>query len=293
MIEEAWADLHLHSNCSDGLLSPSRLIAKAHEVGLAAVSLVDHDAFSGVEEAVKAGRKHGVEVIPGVELSSQTRGRDIHILGYYFDMRNRRLMDYLQLFRDERRRRAERIVQKLDEMGVHIEIADVEAKARGCSVGRPHIAEVLMDRGFVETFQEAFHRFIGYGAEAYVDKYKISPQEAVGLISDAGGLSFLAHPGPMISNEIITDLIKAGLDGIEVVHPNLNAKRTQTLQDLVRDNGLLMSGGSDCHGGRDGKFLIGKYNVPYSICQDMRDAIRARRGRAPAFIKKENGFDLL
>lgn len=291
MIEEAWADLHLHSNCSDGLLSPGKLIQKAHDLGLKAVSIVDHDALSGINEAVECGREFDIHVVPGVELSSQSRGRDIHILGYYFDSMNKRLREYLQLFRDERQRRAERIVHKLNKMGVHIHVEDVNAKALGSSVGRPHIAEVLMDEGYVETFQDAFRRYLGYGARAYVEKYKISPQEAIGIISDARGLSFLAHPGKMVSETIILELIKAGLDGIEVVHPNLNPERTRELQDIVRKYGLLISGGSDCHGGRDGHFLIGKYNVPCSICERMKSVLKARWGKAVVFDRKESGLE--
>jgi predicted metal-dependent phosphoesterase TrpH len=293
MTEEAWADLHLHSNCSDGLLSPRQLIEKAHELGLSAVAIVDHDALSGIEEAKEYGNKYDIEVIPGVELSSQMRGRDIHILGYYFDIGNKKLIGYLQMFRNERHRRAAQIVQRLNSMGVHIHIEDVEAKAKGCSVGRPHIAEVLMDKGYIETFQEAFHRYIGYGAKAYVEKYKISPQEAIGIISDSKGLSFLAHPGPIVSDPIILELIKAGLDGIEVVHPNLNETRTRELQDILREHDLLMSGGSDCHGGRDGHFLMGNYSVPYSICQDMRSVLEARWGKIPEFSRREGGFEAL
>ncbi|NQT25847.1 PHP domain-containing protein [candidate division KSB1 bacterium] len=293
MTEEVWADLHLHSYCSDGLLSPEKVIEKAHEMGLKAVALVDHDALSGIEEAIECAKKYDIDVIPGVELSSQARGRDIHILGYYFDVTDKKLLEYLQLFQDERKRRAARIVQKLNDMGVYIHLEDVEAKARGCSIGRPHIAEVLMDRGYVETFQEAFRRYIGYGGKAYVDKYKISPQEAIGIISNSKGLSFLAHPGPIMSDVIILELIKAGLDGLEVVHPNINPTRTQELQDIVREHGLLISGGSDCHGGRDGHFLMGKYSVPYSICEDMKSVLETRWGKTPEFSRKEGGFEAL
>lgn len=291
MVEEAWADLHLHSNCSDGLLGPEKLVEKAHELGLKAIALADHDALSGIEDAIEYGRQYEIEVVPGVELSSQSRGRDIHILGYYFDIHHKRLCEYLQLFRDERQRRAARIVQKLNDMGVYIHVEDVEAKAVGCSIGRPHIAEVLMDQGYVETFQEAFQRYIGYGGKAYVEKYKISPQEAIGLIADAKGLSFLAHPGSMVSNGIILELIKAGLDGLEVVHPNVNGERARQLQDMIREYGLLMSGGSDCHGGRDGHFLIGKYSVPYSICEDMKAVLEARWGKTPEISRKEGGIE--
>jgi len=276
MTQEMWVDLHVHTNFSDGLLDPAAVVASAKDLGLSAVGITDHDTIAGIAEAAEAGRRLDMEVVPGVELSSQYCRRDLHVLGYFCDPDNTRLLKYLRLFRDERQHRAERMVHRLNEIGVHIAFEEVEAKSKGYALGRPHIAEVLMDKGYVETFQDAFRHYIGYGGNVYVEKYRISPHEAIALIADAGGLSFLAHPGPLIDKTMICDLIKAGLDGIEVLHPNLTANRTRELQDVARENGLLISGGSDCHGGRDGRLRMGSHNVPYSLLDAMKSVRQER-----------------
>jgi len=276
MTQETWVDLHVHTNYSDGLLSPAQVVMKAKETGLRAVGISDHDTIEGISEAVEAGGDIDIEVVPGVELSSQCDGKDIHILGYYFDPNHPRLMEYLERFRKERYRRALKMVQNLNKVGIHLTIADVEERAKGQCIGRPHLAEVLMEKGYVETFQEAFHRYIGYGSKAYAEKYKLKPEEAIHLITEAKGLSFLAHPGYSITDDIILRFIKAGLDGIEIVHPKLSEQRTLHLQKIAHDHNLLVSGGSDCHGGRNGTLFIGEYNVPYSVLEEIKCVVRTR-----------------
>jgi 3',5'-nucleoside bisphosphate phosphatase len=278
---EHGADLHVHTTFSDGLLSPSEMVERAAEGGLRAMGVTDHDTVDGISEAIRSGSLKGVEVVPGVELSSQYNGKDVHIIGYYPDPGCGELMVYLKLFRDERFKRAEKMVRNLNNRGVDIRIAEVEAKSRGRCIGRPHIAEVLMDRGYVETIQSAFNKYIGYGAEAYEQKYKLPPDEAIRLITGSKGLAFLAHPGAAISETVITNFVKSGLDGIEVVHPFLSPPRRNQLHALAVKMGLLMSGGSDCHGGRDGQFLVGRHQVPYAYLNDIREAYRLRYGVAP------------
>ncbi len=278
---ENGADLHVHTVYSDGLLSPSEMVERARDGGLAALGVTDHDTVDGIAEALRSGAGAGIEVVPGVELSSQYNGKDVHIIGYYIDPSCGELMDYLKLFRDERFKRAEKMIRTLNSRGVDIHIDEVEAKSRGRCIGRPHIAEVLMDRGYVETIQSAFNKYIGYGAEAYEDKYKLHPDEAIRLISESKGLSFLAHPGAAISETVITNFVKSGLDGVEVVHPFLPPYRRKQLHGLAIKMGLLMSGGSDCHGGRDGQFLVGRHQVPYAYLTRIREAYRLRYGAVP------------
>jgi predicted metal-dependent phosphoesterase TrpH len=277
MTKEKWADLHVHTTHSDGLFTPEQVIQKAQEKGLAAVGIVDHDTISGIPEALEASKHDSIEVVAGVELSSQYDGRDIHILGYYIELDNPQLLDYLNRFRKERVHRAEKMVKNLNDLGIHISMGEVEEKSGGTSIGRPHLAEVLMEKGFVETFQEAFQRYLGYGSKAYEEKYRINPEEAIALISEANGLSFLAHPGNSMSNEFIFHFIKAGLDGIEIVHPNIPENRTQQLQQLVQSYNLLVCGGSDCHGGRSGYVSLGDYNIPYACLEDMQKVLRVRK----------------
>jgi len=280
-MRDLWADLHIHTNRSDGLLTPYEVIRKAREVGLSAVSIVDHDTVEGIPEALETGRECQVHVLPGVELSSQFQGRDIHILGFEIDYTDEKFTEYLALFRQERHRRIIRMVGNLNRLGLKLAYEEVEEKSKGGSIGRPHIAEVLMEKGYVETFQEAFQRYIGYGTPAYEEKYRIQPGKAIAIIAEARGLSFLAHPSYAITDDLLLNFIKSGLDGIEVVHPNLLENRTRYLIEFARAHGILISGGSDCHGGRDGCLLMGKYNVPYAMLEDI---LRAHEKR---FEKKE------
>jgi 3',5'-nucleoside bisphosphate phosphatase len=279
---EGWADLHVHTSFSDGLLSPSEMVGLGRAEGLRAVGIADHDTIDGIGEAVTAGALSGLEVVPGVELSSQYNGKDVHIIGYDFDPGCRELAEHLQIFRDERFRRAEKIVRNLNHRGVDIRIEEVEERSRGRCIGRPHIAEVLMEKGYVETIQSAFNKYIGYGSESYEEKYKLPPEEAIRLITAAKGLSFLAHPGSAISETVITNFVKSGLDGIEVVHPFLSPPRRKQLVAVALKLGMLMSGGSDCHGGRDGQFLVGRHRVPYGYVMRIREAHRLRYGAAGA-----------
>jgi predicted metal-dependent phosphoesterase TrpH len=274
---ESWIDLHVHTYYSDGLLSPKEVLLMAKNAGLKGVGIVDHDTVEGLPEAEMAAKELGLVVVPGVELSSQHMGRDIHILGYFIDTAHPRFKEYIELFQNERYHRAEKMVKKLNGMGVQISMKEVEGKASGRSIGRPHIAEILTEKGYVETFQEAFYRFIGYGSKAYEEKYRISPNEAISLVAECKGLSFLAHPSPIIDDKLILELIKAGLDGIEIVHPKLTDSRTLFLQRVAQNHGLLVSGGSDCHGGRNGIASIGMYKVPFGLIDEMKETLKARR----------------
>ncbi|MCK5148157.1 PHP domain-containing protein [bacterium] len=275
---ESWIDLHVHTNYSDGLKTPAEVVQMTKDAGLRGVGIADHDTVGGIPEAEAAAKELGVVIVPGVELSSQHAGRDIHILGYLMQLDHPKFVEYLKLFQDERYRRAEKMVKKLNLMGVSISMAEVEARSNSQSIGRPHIAEILTEKGYVETFQEAFYRYIGYRSEAYEEKYRITPDKAIALIAEAGGLSFLAHPSPIIDDKLILELIKAGLDGLEIVHPKLSDRRMLFLQKVAQNHGLLVSGGSDCHGGRNGMTTLGRYKVPFSIVEEMQQSIISRRG---------------
>ena len=274
----------MHTSFSDGMLKPAEMVQRARTEGLAAIGIVDHDSIDGIEEGTEEGRKAGVEVVPGVELSSQYNGKDVHILGYYFNPQCRNLADYLKMFREERHKRAEKMIRNLNDSGVKILIEDVEERARGKCIGRPHLAEELLEKGYVETIQEAFQRYIGYGSDAYEEKYKLPPEEAIRLITGAKGLAFLAHPGAGISETVIMNFVKSGLDGLEVVHPFLYQERQKLLKSIAQRLGLLMSGGSDCHGGRDGNFYMGRHMVPYAFLEKIKETHRLRWGVADKIL---------
>lgn len=274
---EGRADLHLHTLHSDGVLPGPRLVRRAKEAGLSIISITDHDNADGIDAAAEEGRALGVEVIPGVELSAVSDGRDIHILGYFFDHHNPRLRQYLSLFRAERVQRARRIVDKLNDLKIPLKLEAVLERAGEGSVGRPHIAAAMVDGGLTGTYHEAFLKYIGFGKPAYEDKYKITPAEAAELIASAGGLSFIAHPGPNMEEKVLLDLIRAGVDGIEVVHPAHSPELVAHYSGIAGEYYLLTSGGSDFHGGRkNDQELLGKYWITDRQVDMMRRQLRQR-----------------
>jgi predicted metal-dependent phosphoesterase TrpH len=265
------ADLHLHTAYSDGANTPLELVDKVRAVGLFTISITDHDHVGGLDEAIKYGRSTGVEVIPGLELSAAMGEKDVHILAYFIDHRNRDLLDYLTFFRHERLKRAERIVEKLNKINIPITFESVQEQAGIGSLGRPHIASAMMEEGLIDSYHEAFTKYIGVGGPAYEKKFQLSPEEAIRLISAAGGLSFLAHPGKYTSEVELALLIKAGLDGIEVVHPSHNEARQEHYRGVVSQYFLLESGGSDYHGGRrNDDAALGAFWVPIQVVNAMK-----------------------
>ena len=251
------ADLHTHTTASDGQYSPEELVRAAREAGLAAVAVTDHDTVAGVEQAMRAGEKWGIDVIPGVEISSLAEGKEIHVLGYFPKGKiDQEFVEKLRSLREVRRKRNEMIVEKLRELGIPITMEEVMAKKRGQSpeanVGRPHIAEVLVDKGFASSIDDAFHRFLGKGGAAYCTPRRISPVEAIGWISEAGGVPVLAHPGIYEDDELVETLIQNGLAGLEVYHPDHDPDAERRYEALAVKHRLIMTGGSDFHGERHG-----------------------------------------
>lgn len=265
------ADLHIHSTFSDGALPPADVVRRARNAGLDVVSLTDHDSVGGVPEAIEAGKEVDVEVIAGVELSAAYDTTEIHILGYFVDHTSKQLLECLAAFREERLKRAERIVGKLNRMNIPLSMESVLASTTGDSVGRPHIATALVNEGHARSYQHAFNKFIGDGRPAYEQKTSFSPEETVRLIAEAGGLSFLAHPGRSTSEEVLFNLINAGLDGIEVVHPSHSPDLVRYYRGIVSEYCLLESGGSDFHGGqKNDDQVLGQIGIPGSTVDVMR-----------------------
>ncbi len=266
-------DLHSHTNYSDGANSPETLIRKASEKGLSTIAITDHDSVNGIKEAIVVGNDLGVQVVPGVELSTDVDDKDVHLLGLFLDIEDEELLKYLQFFRDERLYRAKRIVRKLNGLGHTISIDDVLAFAQNSAVGRPHIALAMVERQIVSGFYEAFDKYIGDYGPAYERKIHVSPKSALKIISDAGGLSFVAHPGYM-SETTLTNLIKSGIDGIEVVHPSHNAYQVRFYRGIVNQYCLLETGGSDYHGGsKNDEGNLGRFTIPQTKLDAMQKMI--------------------
>lgn len=252
----------MHTTHSDGIFSPYELIQKCSKKGLSIISITDHDSVAAFPDAIEIGKEFGIEVIPGVELSALVDDKDVHILGYFVDYTNKRLLEYLEFFRIERVKRAERIVAKLNTINVPLKFQTVMDRAGNGAVGRPHIASAMVEEGHIEHYQEAFEKFIGNGGPAYEKKFQLTLEDAIQLISSSGGISVLAHPGRYTTEELLQQTIKSGLDGIEVIHPSHQPSHTAYYRGVVNEYFLLESGGSDFHGGKkNDDDVLGKYYI--------------------------------
>ncbi|MFQ6102411.1 MAG: PHP domain-containing protein [Anaerolineae bacterium] len=267
-------DLHIHSTTSDGVFTPSEVVYLSLERGLAVIALTDHDTLGGVAEAQQAAVGTGLEVIAGVEVNSEGAWGDLHFLGYYVDPENRPLREKLQAMRDARVGRARKMVQRLSEMGMPLEWEEVRALASGESVGRPHVARALLNRGYVKTMQEAFDRFIANGGPAYVPRLRLIPPEVIQAIIEAGGVPVLAHPshsGPA-AVERIPEFVGYGLRGVEVYYPGHSPEEIEMLLELCREYGLLATGGTDFHGpGSSEGAPLGSVYVPLECVERLRE----------------------
>lgn len=263
-------DLHMHTNYSDGQHSHEELIIKVKEAGIDLISITDHDTIGGIAEGIEIGKHYGIEVIPGLEISSDIKDREVHILGYFFDPNNNELEEYLKFFRVERIKRASRIAEKLNALGLNIKLEDIMDVAKNSAVGRPHIAKAMVNKGLVSNYFEAFNKYIGNNCPAFERKVHLSPRSAFKIINDAGGLAFIAHPGNL-PDAIMIELIDAGLDGIEVIHPSHLPHQIKHYRGIVNEYFLLESGGSDFHGGdRNDYSNLGKYTIGFSKIEAMR-----------------------
>ena len=243
------ADLHIHSNCSDGSDSPEAIVAKAKEYGLGAIAVTDHDNVDGVERAIAAGRKCGVQVVSGLELSTYSIV-EVHILGYGVDVRNAQLCERLERMRTQRKDRIAQILDNLAKMGIRLDASPLKG-IKG-SVGRPHVARLLIEAGYAANVNDAFDRYLGEGASAYVPSRRITPIEGVRLINAAGGVAVLAHPMLIKQKDRFFDLVQGlvavGLGGIETYYPSHTAQDIAVLESIAKKNRLITTGGSDYHG---------------------------------------------
>ena len=254
-------DLHTHTTVSDGALAPEDLVALAGQRGLSAIAITDHDAIDAVERARRAAPP-GIEVISGVELTVHVEDREAHILAYGIDPSNAGSRSALADLAQRRVERAREIVRRLCALGVAIAFEDVQAVSGGGTIARPHVARVLVDRGHVATLDEAFRRWLGRHAPAFVPKEAWSPREAFDWVREAGGVSSLAHPGTFRRDDLIPVLVAAGLDALEVRHTEHSAARARHFEALARDLGLLSTGGSDFHGTPGHRSRLGVPHVP-------------------------------
>lgn len=274
----AVVDLHLHTIYSDGLFTPEELVIKAQQLGFAAIAITDHDSVEGVKRAKEQGKRLGVEVVPGAEFSCNVNGTDVHILGYYFDYQDTRVVDFFTKVREFRQKRAERMVDKINELAGgrwRVSFERVKEIAGAGAVGRPHVAQALVEAGGVTSIAEAFEKYIGYDGPAYFPKMRLMPAAIIELIHRAGGQTVIAHPATYGNDGVVYQVIAAGIDGIEVWHPEHNRQAVDRYLEIAQKNGLLVTGGSDCHGGRKfGKVYLGDVRVPYQYLMALKRRVK-------------------
>ncbi len=268
------ADLHVHTNASDGALPPAEVVKTAAEAGLAAVGITDHDTVAGLDEALEAGERLGIVVVPGVEISTiYGKNAEAHILGYFMDHHDSVFAEKLRVLKDARWERGRMMVERLQAVGVPIDFDRVQELADGGAVGRPHVARALCEVGAASSLDAAFGRYLVEGAPGYVERMKVTPQEAVRMILDAGGVPCCAHAGKLKDDALLVDLMDCGLKGIEAYHPDHSSAACRSYAKFGLKNRLIVTGGSDAHcispehhGG------IGSVTVDASVVEQLRQA---------------------
>lgn len=273
-----YADLHIHTFYSDSTFSPEEVVACARENGLSAIAICDHDSVDGIELCQKAAAPFGIEVVPGIELTIEKSDAEIHLLGYFIDWKADWFRKKLKEMQNARRDRIHKMVEKLAEHGINVNAEDVFKSAGKGSVGRLHLAQEMIKTGKVSSFKEVFGKYIGFLKSCYVSNIRFSPQEAIGFILKSGGVPVIAHPATMGKDDYIPELIGYGLRGIEVYHTDHKPSMVKHYEELAKEYGLLMTGGSDCHGLGKGRALIGTVRVPYEIVEKLKEeADKVRR----------------
>lgn len=272
------ADLHTHTLASDGTQPAARNVRLAKDAGLSAVAITDHDTVAGIEEALAEGARLGIDVVPGVEISTVANGQDIHVLGYFIDCREPLFLSRLEQLRRTRDLRNEMLIRRLQELGLQITMEEVidnlERPLRDNeSVGRPHIAALMVKKGYVDSMEQAFERYLGKNGAAYVNPPRIRPEEAIRWIKEAGGAAVLAHPGLYDDDALVRELIDAGLDGLEAYHSDHAPEVEAKYAALAAQYGLIVTAGSDFHGERHGRVFhgpIGARTVDCAVIEQLR-----------------------
>ncbi len=267
------ADLHVHTTASDGLMSPDEVVKWAQVKRLAAVGITDHDTVNGIGPALEASIKYKVEIVPGIELSTLFEEEEIHILGYYIDFNAQWFREILEKIQNSRYERAEKIVAKLNSLGVNITHEQVKTIADDGAIGRPHIARAMIEKGYISNIKDAFREYIGKGCPAYVERYKLSTCEAIDIIKKLGGVSVLAHPGLIKNKSNIYKIIKLGVGGLEVYHSKHDEETIRNALSIASSHNLIITGGSDCHGMMlNNEPILGNFSVDYKNVQKLKEA---------------------
>ncbi len=279
-----YIDLHTHSTASDGIYSPTELLQRAKGIGLRILALTDHDTTGGLDEAAQAAAKLDIDFLPGIEINTDIEGGEVHVLGYFPEYQRPEFQAILTVLRDARERRGQRMVELLNEHGIHVSWDRVRAIAQG-AVGRPHVAKALLEAGYVQTIGEAFDKYIGTGCYAYVPRYRLTPEDAVRLIASANGLPVMAHPVELPGLEELRNwlpgLKEAGMVGLETYYGPYTEEDEQALRALADEYDLIPTGGTDFHGPGIHPTPLGGRHVPYEAVERLKAAAAQRRGKTP------------
>ena len=272
-------DLHTHSTASDGELTPAELVHLSIERGLTTIALTDHDSVAGLDAAIAAARGTPLQVIPGVELSCDVPQTEVHVLGYFIDWHDTHFQSMLDKFREGRYGRAEKMTKKLAALGAPISFDRVKEIAGDASIGRPHVAQALLEAGHITTIAEAFDKYIGRNGPAYVERFKLTPADAVTLILQAGGVPVLAHPREV--THFVEPLVKVGLIGLEVYYCLYDDMTHSELSRLAKQYGLIATGGSDFHGLNKMAHMsgLGEMDVPPNVVDKLRSRAASVRAK--------------
>ncbi|HPR17767.1 MAG TPA: PHP domain-containing protein [Candidatus Cloacimonadota bacterium] len=264
-------DLHIHTNFSDGLFSPEEVLDLAEERGYNVIAFADHDNIDGYLAGRDYAREIGIELIPAVEISTLEQGRDVHILAYYFDIKNKKLLSLLKKIYDSRYSRAEKIIEKLNAQDINISIEQVKSfSGQNNYIGRPHICRALIENGYCNDKYEAFDTYLGEHCFAYVPKYACTTSEAISAVHQAGGIAVLAHPYTLGDDAMIYNIISYGVDGMEVFYAKSNDETIYHYNEIAKENGLIRTGGSDFHGDGLDLEILGNYSAPEKVLSEMK-----------------------
>ncbi len=268
-------DFHTHTDSSDGALSVRDLMAKAADAGITTLGICDHDTVLSLDEAFRLSSEMSVTVVPGIEVTTRYKRFQLHILGYFIDYADRKFLGGLIELREGRIQRAKRIIAKLNDIKIPLKFESVfERAGENGAVGRPHIANTMVEEGFASTYDEVFEKYIGIGRPAYEANYPFLPEKAIEMITAAGGLSFLAHPSHYVNEGLLGYLLKSGLHGVEVVHPSHSPEETLYYSKFADDNSILKSGGSDFHGGlKHDEANLGRYLIDHEWANAMLEKL--------------------
>jgi predicted metal-dependent phosphoesterase TrpH len=276
-------DLHSHTTASDGALTPRELVRLAARNRVRVLAVTDHDSTDGLPEAIDEAARHGIEIVPGLEINTDVPGAEVHVLGYYVDWGTDWFQDFLREQRAERTARVHRIVERLTELGMPLTADEVFAICQEGSPGRPHVAQAMVNRGYVKSVREAFDRWLRTGGPANVPRRRLTPVDAVAVIRRAEGVPVLAHPGLADRDAMIPELVAAGLAGIETYYPEHSVAQVNAYRELCDRLHLVATGGSDYHGSHTGRTTtLGTPHIPLTVWENLKSKARELREHTPA-----------